>query len=746
MDYIKKYTLVMVLLISTAVAIAQTKPKSKSKEAAPTQKEMEEMMKEMQKEIGNMSQEEKKMMDSMGIKMPSMKDIPKVTDKQLADAWEDENLIVPKRDAIRIASIPKKVTSDRLPAFLTALRKEVNPLLDADAATAGDKLYSYLMEKSVKKEDMGNVATYLWTLGKVQLAIHLMSQVCVEAPTINNLSNYASMLSMLGAGHLAIPVLENINKQIPKNAIILNNLGQAWFDLGEIARAEKYLDSAVAIFPFHPQANFTKAAISESRGNTTQAIEALKKSIKHTYSKEKEDKLRKLGYKLTLENVNIPFKPSADPLGLGGFRQPDYPKSVSELKVLLPQWEAFDKDCNQKIATLKKEMGEAEVKYEQNVKAMMAKSKQAINSGGTFAVVHIPVYAKKAGLKLEDLVSLNEIKMKKLSEKFMALGTELDQLRKTRIRAAPEAPCEVHIKAEDDFLKKCNELKQDYNNEFLRTFKNFTNDMAYWSQYTSTDKNQYEIIKLGFMIGWLQKLKEYRPLLTAGGYEFGAECVEKKDSKPFKLAEWDLSANCQYKAEINYMLVKQQINCATTTTTWDASFLSGLKYTTTDVGNEYIRSTLIVSPKIGIEGNFGPVKAGASVKADVTINMDNDGVVDWKTLIKAGTELGVGRSVGPIKAEATIGSGIEIEVDPAGVTDVNIVSTAKAEIGIEAPKSAGNKAVDEQINQSVGYVNKGLGKLDTKVEIGVESRSSLMTGHGSLSGTGILSGARMSQW
>ena len=45
MDYIKKYTLVMVLLISTAVAIAQTKPKSKSKEAAPTQKEMEQMMK-----------------------------------------------------------------------------------------------------------------------------------------------------------------------------------------------------------------------------------------------------------------------------------------------------------------------------------------------------------------------------------------------------------------------------------------------------------------------------------------------------------------------------------------------------------------------------------------------------------------------------------------------------------------------------------------------------------------------------
>ncbi|HMG09889.1 MAG TPA: hypothetical protein VK609_15355 [Mucilaginibacter sp.] len=63
-----------------------------------------------------------------------------------------------------------------------------------------------------------------------------------------------------------------------------------------------------------------------------------------------------------------------------------------------------------------------------------------------------------------------------------------------------------------------------------------------------------------------------------------------------------------------------------------------------------------------------------------------------------------------------------------------------------APKSKGNEAVDEQINQAVDYVNRGVGKLDTKVEIGVESRTSLISVHGSLSGMGVLSGAKMSQW
>ena len=216
----KKYLSLLALLFAATIVFAQQGKKTTEKEKPPTQKEMDEMMKEMQKAMDEMSPEDKKAMDSMGIKMPDTKQMKKnvagISDQQLAEAWEDENRLVPKRDATRIASIPKNITSDRLPAFLTALRKEIMPLLDADAATDADKLYSYLMEKTVKKEDMGNVAAYLWTLGKAQLAIHLVSRVCVEAPTLNNLNNYASMLSMLGAGHLAIPILENINKQIPK--------------------------------------------------------------------------------------------------------------------------------------------------------------------------------------------------------------------------------------------------------------------------------------------------------------------------------------------------------------------------------------------------------------------------------------------------------------------------------------------------------------------------------------------------
>src|SRR4029078_7879443 len=86
----------------------------------PTQKEMEDMMKDAQKELDGMSAEDKKMMDSLGIKMPSMKNVPKVTDAQLKEAWENETAIVPKRDAARLASISNTpLTASSMPSFIS---------------------------------------------------------------------------------------------------------------------------------------------------------------------------------------------------------------------------------------------------------------------------------------------------------------------------------------------------------------------------------------------------------------------------------------------------------------------------------------------------------------------------------------------------------------------------------------------------------------------------------------------------
>ncbi|MBK6633598.1 MAG: hypothetical protein IPG38_04130 [Chitinophagaceae bacterium] len=83
----KTYFLTSVLVLATAAIFAQAKPKQKSSEKPPTQKEMAEMMKEMQQALDEMSPEDKRMMDSMGIKMPDVKNMQKtvsgISDAQL---------------------------------------------------------------------------------------------------------------------------------------------------------------------------------------------------------------------------------------------------------------------------------------------------------------------------------------------------------------------------------------------------------------------------------------------------------------------------------------------------------------------------------------------------------------------------------------------------------------------------------------------------------------------------------------
>jgi len=127
----KKILFVFVFLLSMSATFAQPGKKPAAKDKPPTQKEMEDMMKEMQKAMDEMSPEDKKAMDSMGIKMPTMSSIPKVSDKQLADAWEQENQLVPKKNPAKIATIPATPTVAALPAFLSKIHAAVNTKMTA---------------------------------------------------------------------------------------------------------------------------------------------------------------------------------------------------------------------------------------------------------------------------------------------------------------------------------------------------------------------------------------------------------------------------------------------------------------------------------------------------------------------------------------------------------------------------------------------------------------------------------------
>lgn len=91
---------------------------------------------------------------------------------------------------------------------------------------------------------------------------------------------------------------------------------------------------------------------------------------------------------------------------------------------------------------------------------------------------------------------------------------------------------------------------------------------------------------------------------------------------------------------------------------------------------------------------------------------------------------------GPLKLEAKVGASVELELDRGGIKDVTL--SAEAKLG------AGHNTYDEGLEKEGSIGGKDV--IDTTIEVGVEGRVSLISGHGRVGGTGKLEGIKITEW
>jgi len=663
----KKLLLTSSLLLAMIAVFAQNKPKATEK--PPTQKEMQEMMKEAQKELDNMSPEDKKMMDSMGVKMPDMKKTQKsisgVSDAQLKKAFEDENRIVPLKDAARIKLVQSTtITSSGMAAYIEKAHVFVLNKMSAEIKAEADKIYQ---QTNLQKRDIGKMAVFLWIYGEPMHALYLAGMACKAVPSdADYLNNYAAFLTMAGAEQIALPLLENLNKQYPKNSSIFNNICQAWFGLGDIDRANKYADSAIRIYAYHPQANLTKCLIEESKGNIPAAIEAAKRSIKKGYSQEKENKLKKLGYKLKPADIDWDKPMPRDAMGLTKFTWPEYPPDVEKSKRLEKAWTVYKEDCKNEIAKLeiKRKRLEKEVEIENNkrIKEVIQASQQ---QGKMVSLV--PESAPKAIIKLRPLVEGDEgntsfvfendmQKMakiyKKVADKEDILNAQqkaLDEKYEDQIgegRANPfEAICKDENAIRNEFLEVNHDLEVAFKAYQQSAYRRMSN-LIYYCQYTQWPE-QFELSKVWAQIAWLHMLGDQKVVFRDKSNWCKEPKAKDKPSPTDSLQQFDDVA-CKYISTMDL------------------------------VGGEIISqcSRIIVKLHVipGVELNF---------KHDIEAHR----IISGSLMV--GVSKSIGISKGPIGAEIEGTAAVGVEFGDSGVTDfvgvvgVNVNVAGQTVIGVE---------------------------------------------------------------
>jgi tetratricopeptide (TPR) repeat protein len=350
----------LLLLCATQSTIAQTPaekpvkpPKSEMPSKTEIQSQMTQATNEVKKEIADLdkqiasSNDEKEIKDlkeqvSMLKKQLSMmeglnKNVAGMSEKVVKEATKDGSAtVVPKLDVTRIGMIPKKSLTDaELLSFLKNTHSGVEKLIATTERTEALNIYNETKSHYKSNAIVANAASGCWMLGNWEKALFIMGKVCMDDVTdADNLNNYAAFLVMTGGEQAAIPILEYLNEKYPGNSTILNNIGQAWFGLGEIDRAKKYLDSATIIYPNHSTANSTLSGIAVANHDTPKAISYLRASLKENYDPDKEAQLSKLGYSVTYADMpefNYPMK--ADPFGILALVESipeDYPTKIGD--------------------------------------------------------------------------------------------------------------------------------------------------------------------------------------------------------------------------------------------------------------------------------------------------------------------------------------------------------------------------------------------------------------------------------
>ena len=664
----KQCFLIPLFMVLLSTASAQNK-KQAAKDKPPTQKEMDAMMNEMQQELDGMSEEDKKAMEAMGIKMPDTKEMKKnmagVTDAQLKKAYEDDNRIVPLKDVARInAALGTTLTTGGITAYINKTHEAILLQLSPAAKSKGAEIIAALNKQNAS---LGNAAVGLWIDGKATLALYLMGAACKADPSdANNLNNYASFLTMCGAEQVAIPILNNLNSRFPKNSTILNNIAQAWLGLGDVARAEKYTDSALRIYAMHPQANMAKCLIEESKGNIPAAIAAAKKGISKGYSLEKDNKLQKLGYTLKSDDLDWDRPMPADPLGLSKFTWPAYPLDVDQTQRLEKEWAQFKENCQEKInelkirqARLEKEMEEANLR---RTKELLTESQK-----GNY-VQAVPGYALKAIKKLGYLVSdidgnrsfvfVRELEplvklYKESAEHEDVLSKnqqELDKKYEDQVGEGRSNPLEEICKEENEirneFLKNTNGKMEAAYRQYLEYVRKKTADLLYYLQYTSWPE-QFEFMKVNAQIAWLTQIKDQKvQFKPKSSWCKKTTFREKQDS----LQNFDDVA-CQYVSETNLGVYKITSSCSNLTGEFN---FGGVKINLKDnvETGRYSGSAIV-----GISKGFGPKCFSAKGSVAGTVEWDNSGITD------AGAIVGVAVKTGPVtlggaEIKATVNTGI----------------------------------------------------------------------------------------
>ncbi len=566
--------------------------------------------------------------------------------------------------------------------YLQDLHSKISNAISPEEKKKADE---YLKNKKISSsKEISNTALAAWIQKTPRASLYLYSKaIIINSNDALAASNFAAFLIMGGLPEKAVPILKYLNQQLPAQTSILANLGNAYYRLGEMNEALKWLKQTVQKDSMNPIANKLLCFFYLKNGDVKKAKDHGEKSITKCYDHDVATILRQLDSKIKLGEImsRFPALPVHEFPMLQRFKFPKMPATLDEMENFQIELNAIKESVNSTIADIESKTPKLSddakqlalmASFSSGISEMRVKAQHIILDG-------IPVYAAAANKEdsvfqralKRKYVNLNNEKkaiLKKYSAKMKGLvaGEGDDELK---IVALELAQCEELNAVTNAHLPGFSELINQYIERQDYLSRKFYRDYAKWAPYWLPETSvSFPSIERDYMQRARNLLAEYKVFSKTN-----CEIFEPLPKKEGVLQEWEDEYCANFKGTYGLGPVKFVMNCNSWGIEGGEGVVGGAGMNYKEDGSFsdfYIEFGLGASWSMGAE-HIAKAEAGISIKDFIKIGRNElTGEIEIKDTGVKG-EIALGAEIGKVGAEAKV---IEITVGhKTGITNEGLL-------------------------------------------------------------------------
>ncbi len=467
----------------------------------------------------------------------------------------------------KLNQLPQLLTAE---TYRTYIQQLYTAISNAVKPTEKKKADDYVKNKKLtQSKDIGNTAFAAWLQNAPTASLYLYSKAVTSNPSdALAANNFSAFLMMGGMPEKSIPILEYWNKQKPGEAAILSNLGNAYYRLGDVDKAMKYLQQCLQRDSLHPTANKILCLIHLKKGDTKKAKDHGTKSLTTSHDEQVVAILRQLDNNTKPGEIMSRLPAKEFPL-LKRIKLPAMPSNLDDMEQFEIDLEMEKKSLEITIANIESKMPKVNDDVKQKIlMAGLIKGISPLRVKAQYIIMDgMQTYQKESTREsdvfkynLKKLTAPYNLKVNAIAKKYNALLSKLEGGEagdEDEIAALELAKCREINAEKEKYLAGLSPLVNGYaqRQEFIS--RKFYRDYANWAPYWVPETTiSFPSIERDYLKDIAGILSEYKLVMKSDCSVF--EPLAKKDGI---LKEWEDEYCANFKGKIGLGPAKLTWTC-----------------------------------------------------------------------------------------------------------------------------------------------------------------------------------------